>query len=440
LRGKAVVYEVLYKGFMHVRVPSISDIAHKTVLLRVDYNVPLTKTTPPQIRDPRRITQSLKTLEFLLKHKAKVVIISHLGRPTSPHDSHLSLQPVAEYLSQEALLPVAFVPRTIGSEVEDTIEQMLPGTALLLENLRFSPEEKKNDAKFARALAQLAEVFVNDAFSATHRAHASVVGVTKHLPSFAGFSLAEEVQSLGDLLDTPKRPFVVILGGAKISDKVAAVENLANLADIVLVGGAVANNFLKAEGLETFRSYTEEASADLKKAGVDYTQVAASLLEEHKTERMLKDGYIPLPKILYPIDALSAPALETHDAAQIQTFNFTSGMEDTLENEQLLYLDIGPKTRKLFAEIITQAGTVFWNGPMGVWENPLFARGTRAIAAAIADSDARSVLGGGDTIAAIHHFKMENRFSYVSAAGGAALDFLGGVPLPGIVPLLLKNQ
>jgi 3-phosphoglycerate kinase len=425
---------------MHVRTPSVSDIAHKTVLLRVDYNVPLTKTTPPQIRDPRRIAQSIKTLEFLLKHKAKVVVISHLGRPKSPDDAHLSLRPVAEYLSQEAHLPVAFVPRTIGAEVRQTIEQMQPGTALLLENLRFFPEEKKNDAKFARELAALADVFVNDAFSAAHRSHASVVGVTKLLPSFAGFSLAEEVKSLGGLLDTPKRPFVVILGGAKISDKVAAVENLANLADIVLVGGAVANNFLKAEGLETFRSYTEEASADLKKEGVDYTQVAAALMEEHKTERMLKDGYIPLSKILYPIDALAAPALETSDTTELQTFDLTNGMEDRLENEQLLYLDIGPKTRKLFAEIIAQAGTVFWNGPMGVWENPLFARGTRAVAAAIADSRAKSVLGGGDTIAAIHHFKMEDRFSYVSAAGGAALDFLGGIPLPGIVPLLLEKQ
>ncbi len=425
---------------MQVRTPSVRDIAEKTVLLRVDYNVPLTKETPAQIRDPRRIIQSIETLRFLLKNKAKVVIISHLGRPKSPQDLHLSLQPVAEYLSQVEKLPVAFLPQTIGSVVADTIEQMKPGTAVLLENLRFFPEEKENGARFARALATLAEVYINDAFSAAHRAHASVVGVTKHLPSFAGFALEKEVRSLGNLLEKPKRPFVVVLGGAKISDKVGAVKNLANIADIVLVGGAVANNFLKAEGLETYRSYTEEASADLKKEGINYTQVAGALIAEHKSERMLKDGYIPLPKILYPIDALAAPALETTDSTLVKTIDLSHDMLDKPEKTQLLYLDIGPKTRKLYSEILSQAGTIFWNGPMGVWENPLFARGTRAISQAIAESPATSVLGGGDTIGAIHHFKIETKFSYVSAAGGAALDFLGGVLLPGIEPLLKSNS
>ncbi len=421
---------------MRVRTPLVSDIAHKTVLLRVDYNVPLTKTTPAEIRDPRRIVQSLKTLTFLLEHNAKVIIISHLGRPKSAEDKHFSLQPAAEYLAQVQKLPVSFVPEIIGSNVQNAIATMEPGTALLLENLRFNPGEKKNDPEFAQELARLAEVYIDDAFSNAHRNHASMVGVTKHLPSFAGFSLEQEVRSLARLLEEPKRPFVVVLGGAKISDKVAAVTNLANLADIVLVGGAVANNFLKAEGLETFRSYTEEASVELKKEGVDYTQVAGSIIAEHKTEKMLKDGYIPLPKILYPIDVVAAPGLETTAKTDVQTIDLSHDMEDTNEHKQLLYVDIGPKTQKLFSEVLLQAGTIFWNGPMGVWENPLFEKGTRTVATAIAESHATSVLGGGDTIGAIHHFKMEDRFSYVSAAGGAALDFLGGTVLPGVKPLL----
>ena len=421
---------------MHIRTPHASDITKKIVLLRVDYNVPLTKTTPPEIRDPRRILASMETLDFLLKHQAKVVIISHLGRPKSAADTNYSLEPIAQYLSVVKKLPVTFVPATTGPVVTAAIAAMKPGTALLLENLRFFPEEKKNDPAFARQLAELADVYVNDAFSNAHRAHASMVGVTEYLPSFAGFSLEKEVRSLSALLEKPKRPFVVVLGGAKISDKVSAVTNLANLADIVLVGGAVANTFLKAEGLEIFRSFTEETSSDLKKAGIDYTTVAAKLIAEHKTEKMLKDGYIPLPKILYPVDVLAAPTLECADPNAVQAIDLSHDKEDTDEKTKLLYLDIGPKTQKLFAEILLQAGTIFWNGPMGVWENKLFERGTKTIAHSIADSSATSVLGGGDTIAAIHHFKMEQQFDYISAAGGAALDLLGGTVLPGLKPLL----
>lgn len=421
---------------MLLRTPQVTDIAGKTVLVRVDYNVPLSKTSPPEVLDARRIDHSLETIAFLIKHKAKVILISHLGRPKSSSDARYSLKPVGEYLAKTKQLPAHFLPATLGEAVTTAVAGMQPGTILLLENLRFFPEEKKGDQAFAKALAKLADVYINEAFSNSHRSHASMVGVPNYLPSFAGLSLAKEVRSLGALLEKPKRPFVVVLGGAKISDKVGAVKNLAQLADIVLVGGAVANNFLKAEGLETFRSYTEEASSDLKKAGIDYTAVAKTLMEEHKTERMLKDGYIPLPKILHPIDVVAAPSLETKSSHQLKTVDLSHDMADKPENKQLLYLDIGPKTTRLFSEIILQAGTIFWNGPMGVWENPLFANGTKTVAQSIASSSGTSVLGGGDTIAAIDHFKMEHDFSYVSAAGGAALDFLGGTTLPALKPLL----
>lgn len=416
-----------------------ADVTNKTVLVRVDFNVPLTEVHGTwQVSDDRRIRRALPTLQFLIENHCKVIVISHLGRPKNPQDTKYSLEPIAEYIKEKLNLPIEFVQATIGQKVKDAVAAQNPGTILLLENLRYHAQEKENDPEFAKELASVAEVYINEAFSASHREHASVVGVTEYLPSFAGLALTEEVTALHALMENPKRPFVVVLGGAKISDKVGALKNLSDLADIVLIGGAAANNFLKAEGFEIYRSFVEE-KIGAGAAKKDYSKVARQIITQHKTEKILKDGYIPLPKILYPIDVVAAPSLETRSATRVKVVDLHTHMADQDESVQLFYLDIGPKTRKLYAEIIAKAGTVFWNGPMGVWENKLFEEGTKTIAKAIVKTQATTVIGGGDTIAASHHFHLEHKFSYVSAAGGAALELLSGAVLPGLKPLVSKN-
>jgi 3-phosphoglycerate kinase len=415
---------------MKLKLPKIKDIKNKTVILRVDYNVPLEeKNGKIIVANDERIKVSIRTLSFLLENKAKVIIISHLGRPKGEINPKLSLEPIASVLKEKYHLPVEFVTDCIGDQVNSKLAKIDFGQALLLENLRFHPGEEKNDPGFAKQLADLADVYINDAFSVSHRAHASMVGIPEYLLAFAGFALEKEIINLQKLLDNPKKPFVIVIGGAKISDKVEAVKNLSQIADIILVGGGVANNFLKAEGLEIHKSYLQDASPDEKKQGVDYVKVAEDLIEDHKTERVLKDGYIPLPKILYPTDVIAA---KNPDASNSQTIDLTHDMKDTPDDKDLMYLDIGPKTIKLYQEVILQAGTVFWNGPMGVFEKNNFTNGTHEIARAIARSSATTILGGGDTIAAISKFRMDDRFDYVSAAGGASLDFLAGKELPGL--------
>lgn len=428
-------YIYSYTKDMHLKKVTYTAIQNKTVVVRVDYNVALNHDTPPRIKEDRRMRDSLETLEFLITHNAKIVLLAHLGRPDGKHVEKYSLEPVAKHLEKLLKHPVLFIPQTTGKLVKDAIAAAPQGSVIMVENLRFHTEETDNDAHFAKELAALGDVYVNEAFSASHRSHASIVGITKYLPSYAGFSLEREAQNLAHLMDKPRKPFVVVLGGAKISDKVGALRHLTNLADIVLIGGAIANNFLKAEGFEIYRSFVEEAAKVKDGETEDYTKVASNLIAEHRTEKVLKDGYIPLPKIIYPIDVIAAPSLETTSEQQVQTIDLSHGMKDTDENNKLLYLDIGPNTRKLYKQIISKAGTVFWNGPMGVWENPLFATGSKTIAKAIVDSHAQTVLGGGDTIAAAHHFHYEYKFDYVSAAGGAALEFLSGITLPGLKPL-----
>ena len=412
-------------------------VTDKRVLMRVDFNVPLEKKSGTiVVRDDRRLRAVLPSLELLQQAKAKIILISHLGRPNGRVVPELSLAPVAQYLNEKLHRPVTFVTDCAGPLTQAAVREQAPGSILLLENLRFYPEETADSAQFAKKLAQLADVYVNEAFSNAHRAHASMVGVTKFLPSLAGLALAEEVATLTNLIHKPKRPFVVVLGGAKISDKVAALTNLARIADLVLIGGAIANNFLSAEGFEIYRSFVEEAS---NKGTGDYVAVARQLIVEHKTEKILKDTYIPLPKLLYPIDVIAAPNLDTTDVSKLKTIDLSHDMADHPEKSKLQYFDIGPKTRQLYSELLAGAGTIFWNGPMGVWENPLFAAGTKTVAHAIVASHATTVLGGGDTIAAAHHFHVEHKFTSVSAAGGAALKFLGGEPLPGLQPLLIPT-
>ena len=388
-------------------------VKNKKVLMRVDYNVPLDGA---KILDDRRILDSLPTINYLLKNGAgQITLISHLGRPVSPAgkpegktNPKYSLQPIANYLEKKLKLPTSKVT--------------------LLENLRFDLREEKNDLEFAQELAAQADIYINDAFSVSHRAHASVTAITKYLPSYAGFALQKEVEMLSLLLEKAQRPFVLIVGGAKISDKIQAIENLSQLADVVLVGGAIANNFLKAEGFNVYKSYLEEAGKNK-----DFVKFADNLLDENQQEHSLINGW-PLPKIIYPIDVLAADAT---DAKSALTINLLHQSTNQPINRSTCFFDIGPQTIKLFEKVISQAATIFWNGPMGLLENPIFAQGTKKIAQAITQSKAESVIGGGDTIAALEKFKIDQKkFTYVSAAGGAALEFLSGKMLPGIKPLL----
>ncbi len=417
-------------------IDSANNLEGKTVLVRVDYNVPLEKENDSwQVEDGRRIDDSLETINYLQEKNCKIILMSHLGRPGGEKNAELSLKPTAEYLQQKLQQPVAFISKTVGEEVKSVVEKLENQDVLLLENLRFNPGEKQNDQNFARQLAELADVYVNEAFSTCHREHASIAGVPQLLPAFAGFHIRKEVESLSQLIKNPEHPFVMVIGGAKISDKVEAVKNLDQVADLVLVGGGVANNFLKAGGIETHKSYLEDQPADQDKEGTDYVKVAGDLLEESKTEKVLKDGYIPLPKILYPTDVVAAKDKESD---QIQIIDLTHDMKDTPDDEDLMYLDIGPRTIKLYQEMILQAKTVFWNGPMGVFEKEQFSQGTKEIARAAAKSSARTILGGGDTIAAIKEFGFSGRYDYVSSAGGASLDFLSGKKLPGLEAVKAK--
>lgn len=425
-----------------------ADFAGKTVLVRVDYNVPLLeKRGKWVVGDDRRIAQSINTIQFLRAAGAKIVLLSHLGRPHSEADTALSLRPVAAHLVKKYHIPCQFFPRVQGAEVRDLVAQLNPGDLVLLENLRFWTGEKQAEPAFAQALADLGDVYVSEAFSALHRRHASTFLLPQLLPSFAGLEVQNELRTLSRLLENPARPFVCVIGGAKISDKVKAVQELAKSADIVLIGGGIANNFLQAEGLEIFRSRVEEAQrleSTVKKSGQaqpaattehEYTTLARELLEAHRHERMLKDGYIPLPKILYPVDVVAAPSITERSLRACQVFDLSREMKDRQENVQLVYTDIGPKTTRLYTELVMQAGTVFWNGPMGVWENKLFSAGTHKLACAVADAQATTILGGGDTIAAIDHFGLANEYSYISTGGGAALEFLSGGELPGLSAL-----
>ncbi len=406
-----------------------SIAANKTVLVRVDYNVPLKKKGDKYVvAEAKRITDSLPLLEFLLKNNAKVILISHLGRPQGKSKPKLSLKPAAEYLNNNYEFPVKFIDQVIGREVEQAAAELKPGQVLLLENLRFHPEERENNQQFAQQLASLADIYVNEAFSTSHRKHASIQAVAELLPAYAGLHLQHEVENLSRIMTDPKHPFVVVVGGAKLSTKIEAVYNLHKIAEIVLVGGGVANNFLKAEGIETHMS-TLKKEGKVNEEELDYLAMAQQIVAENKTEKVLKDGYIPLPKILTPIDVVAG---KNFDSTDTEVINLTSGMADTPDDEDLMYLDIGPLTIKLFTDLILQAGTIFWSGPMGVFEKKPFENGTREIARAIAKSGAETFVGGGDTITAINKYGFEGRFDYTSSAGGAALEFLAEKKMPGI--------
>ena len=373
----------------------------KRVLTRVDFNVPLQDGV---ISDDTRIRAALPTIQFALEQGAAVVLMSHLGRPKGKDPSQ-SLRPVAQRLSALLGRPVRFAEDCVGPEVEAQARSLQPGEVMLLENLRFHKEEEKNDPEFAKQLAALGDVYVNDAFGSAHRAHASVEAVAHFLPAAAGFLMEKEIKFLGKVLSDPERPLVVLLGGAKISDKLPVINNLMNLADKIMIGGGMANTFLKAEGYE----------------------LGDSLVEDNAIEQARELLLCCSGKLMLPVDVVVADAFSNDASSQTVTVGqIKPGWRA---------LDIGPHTVEKYRNQLQNARMIVWNGPMGVFEFPKFAVGTREIAKAIAESSAISIIGGGDSVAAIEQAGLADRITHISTGGGASLEFLEGKTLPGIAAL-----
>jgi phosphoglycerate kinase len=383
------------------------DVAGKRILVRVDFNVPLDKKTG-EISDNRRIRSALATIDYLIGQRAKVILMSHLGRPDGLRVENLRMAKVATDLSTLLGRKVGTANDCVGPEVLAQALLLRPGEILLLENLRFHPEEEANDPEFAKALAQLGEVYVNDAFSASHRAHASIVEIARFLPAYAGFLLQKEVNYLTDPMESPESPFVVISGGAKVSDKLVFLGRLLEKVDTLLIGGGMAFTFLKAQGKQIGDSLCED-----------------SLLE--KAKEILDQAEQSGVELLLPIDVVVAQAMEDGVLGEVVSVeSIPAGTKG---------LDIGPRTRVLFSERIRCARTIVWNGPVGVFEIPSFAEGTKAVATAMAASHATTIVGGGDSAAAVDRFGLAAAMSHVSMGGGASLEFLEGRILPGLAVL-----
>jgi len=391
---------------MPIRTVDQIELQGKRVFIRVDFNVPFDDKN--NIADDTRIALSLPTIRFVIEAGGKVILASHLGRPKGKRDLKFSLAPVAVRVSQLLGQKVILATDCVGEEVQRQIEKMGERDVLLLENLRFHPEEEKNDEAFSRALASLCDIYVNDAFGAAHRAHASTEGMTKYVKILAaGFLMMEEIESLEKALVNPQKPYVAILGGAKVSDKIGVIQNLLERVTTLLVGGGMAYTFLKAKGFEVGKSLVEE----------DQIKYSLSLIER-------AEGRI---KLILPSDHVAAERMDVEAKRQV------------VKNEKVpsdwVCLDIGPETVTIFSEEIRLASTIFWNGPMGVFELEPFSQGTFAIAKAIANSSAFSIVGGGDSVAAVNKAGVAERISHISTGGGASLEFLEGKKLPGIEAL-----
>jgi phosphoglycerate kinase len=383
------------------------DLKGKRVFMRVDFNVPLNEGGA--ITDDTRIRASLPTVQYAVERGARLILASHLGRPKGKPNPKMSLKPVATRLAELLGKPVVFAADCIGPEVEKEVAALQNGDVLLLENLRFHPEEEKNDPEFARRLAVLGQVYINDAFGSAHRAHASTEGITHFLsPCAAGLLMERELQYLSKATEHPVRPYIAIVGGAKVSDKIEFLQNLVKLADSVLIGGAMAYTFLKAQGVEVGLSKVEDDKLELAK-------------------ELLKTAHVRDVKFMLPTDHVVSNRI---DAASPATVVSTQNIPD---NE--LGVDIGPATRAAYAREIAQAKTVVWNGPMGVFEIDQFAQGTLEIARAVASSNAVSIVGGGDSVAAVTKMGLADKICHISTGGGASLEFLSGMKLPGVQAL-----
>ena len=388
------------------------EVSNKRVLLRVDFNVPLDEETGV-ITNDSRIRAALPTIKYLIDRGAKVILCSHLGRPKGKVVDKLRLAVVAQRLSQILGQQVKSTEDCIGPDVEEAVEKLKNGAILLLENVRFHPEEERNDASFAQALARLADIYVNDAFGAAHRSHTSIVGVTKYMPSVAGLLLEKEIEALGGILKNPAHPFIALLGGAKVSDKVAMIENIMDKVDYILIGGGMAATFLKAKSYEVGLSLVEKNMLDL-------------------ATKLMQDALKKEVRLLLPIDVVVAD--EVSNQARFNTV--------AVENisPQMRIVDIGSRTIKNFSEELQRCKTVFWNGPMGIYEIPQFAKGTQTMAELLANLDATTVIGGGSTAEVVIKSRLASKMTFVSTGGGASLEFLAGKALPGVEALLNKNQ
>lgn len=386
------------------------DVSGKKVIVRCDFNVP--QDEDGKITDDKRIVASLETIRYLLGHRAAVILCSHLGRPKGEFKMKYSLAPVAKRLSELLGIEVKRADDVVGQSAKKLASELKPGECMLLENVRFHKEEEKNDSAFAKELASMAEIFVNDAFGTAHRAHASTAGIADYLPAVCGFLINKEISIMGKALENPARPFVAILGGAKVSDKIGVINNLIEKCDTIIIGGGMSYTFAKAMGKKIGTSLCEEDKIDL----------ARGLMEKAE-----KKGV----KLLLPVDTVCADRF----AADATPETFVAGeIPDTM-----MGLDIGSKTIELFSDALKNAGTVVWNGPMGVFEFDAFAVGTKAVAKAIAESGAVSIIGGGDSAAAVEKLGYADKMTHISTGGGASLEFLEGLSLPGIACLQDKE-
>lgn len=389
------------------------DVAHKRVLVRVDFNVPLYEGT---VTDDTRIREALPTIRYLLDHDARIIIASHLGRPSGhgEFESQFSMMPAALRLIQLLGRPVTVIggSQIAGEEALSASLALKDGQIMMLENLRFDDGEKANDLSFVRRLARLCDVYVDDAFGASHRAHASIAGVAEFVPAVGGFLLAKEVNTLHGMLNDPERPFVAILGGSKVSDKIGIIDNLMEVADTIIIGGAMCFTFLAAQG----------CSVGTSKMEADMVDTAADMLKRAEEKGV---------RLVIPSDVVCASMFA--EGAETKTVPVSEIPKD------MMGLDIGPETVATYAQLIKDAKTVFWNGPMGVFEFPSFEAGTRGVAEAVAASDATSIIGGGDSVAAVKKFSLADQVSFISTGGGASMQLLEGKPLPGVEALMEKE-